>query len=232
MPVTSRGLQIKTVNGAGKKLSPDLRYDPAKRQLINVNCGCIIRPPLPPITTPPPITTSYTTAGSYTIVLPDLPTGYAWQISGTVTSGGGGGGGGGGGSNLGFIFLAGGGGFVSGIFQISFSDSVSGGTSITSVVGAGGAGGEGGLFGNPGKDGSTGSISSIEYNTVYSSSPPTNGGLGGIVFGGNSNAQIGGSQSGSGGSGGNGSTVSGSPGSPGEDGKDGSVIFTAVAKAV
>lgn len=41
MPVTLRKLLLPNISGAGKK-TPNLRYDPVKKQVIKVNCSCAI----------------------------------------------------------------------------------------------------------------------------------------------------------------------------------------------
>lgn len=40
MPVTVRSLQVRQVNGAGKKAPTNLRYDPTKKQIVNLACDC------------------------------------------------------------------------------------------------------------------------------------------------------------------------------------------------
>ena len=40
MPVTSRKLLVYKVSGAGKKAPTNLKYDPVKKQIINISCGC------------------------------------------------------------------------------------------------------------------------------------------------------------------------------------------------
>ena len=41
MPVTSRSLLVHKFSGAGKKAPTNLRYDPVKKQVVNINCDCI-----------------------------------------------------------------------------------------------------------------------------------------------------------------------------------------------
>ena len=38
MPVTSRKLLVHKVSGAGKKAPNNLRFNPVKRQVVNINC--------------------------------------------------------------------------------------------------------------------------------------------------------------------------------------------------
>ena len=40
MPVTSRRLMVYKVSGAGKKAPNNLKYDPVKKQIINIACYC------------------------------------------------------------------------------------------------------------------------------------------------------------------------------------------------
>lgn len=218
MPVTSRKLQVYQVSGAGKKGPTNLRWDNAKKHLVNILCDC----QLPQL--PNPITIEYIVAGTYTDVLPPLPSGYNWQINGTIISGGGGGGGGGGGLVIPFGTPApGGGGFTTNItFSIPLFLVLPGGASVTSIVGPGGAGGAGGQPNFPGVMGSFGGISSV--NGI--SSPPAIGGFGGNIVG-TPPGQMGGSQPGSGGSGGNGSSNAVAPGETGGPGRDGRVFFIA-----
>jgi hypothetical protein len=238
MPVTSRSLLIRQVNGAGKKAPTNLRFDPTRRQTVNLSCDCRPEPPpvLPPVLPPEPVPVvlpgpviiEYTVAGSYTNTLGPLPDGYVWRVNGVIISGGGGGGGGGGGVILGFNFSPGAGGRTFNmVFSVPLSATFPGGASITSIVGAGGAGGSGGAPSMFGGNGSFGTSSSVTYNTTIISSPPAIGGLGGFAGPGSPIGQIGGIGPGSSGSGGNGSTISGSPGSPGKPGADGRIFFTA-----
>jgi hypothetical protein len=44
MPVTSRSLLVHKVSGAGKKAPTTLRYDPTKKQVVNIRCDCIPTP--------------------------------------------------------------------------------------------------------------------------------------------------------------------------------------------
>jgi len=44
MPVTSRNLLVHKFSGAGKKAPTNLRYNPVKKQVVNINCGCIPPP--------------------------------------------------------------------------------------------------------------------------------------------------------------------------------------------
>lgn len=222
MPVTSRKLQVYQVSGAGKKGPTNLRWDNAKKHLVNILCDC----QLPQL--PNPITIEYTAPGTYTDVLPPLPSGYNWQINGTLIPGGGGGGGGGGGLLIIGSLIPGGGGFSTfTIFSIPLFLVLPGGASVTSIVGAGGAGGAGGPLNSPGAMGSFGGISSV--NAV--SSPPSIGGIGGPPNG-VPQGQLGGTQPGSCGSGGNGNTVPGGSGQPGGPGRDGRVFFTATPAPV
>lgn len=46
MPVTSRSLQVRQVNGAGKKAPTNLKYDPTKKQTVNLSCYCKLPPPI------------------------------------------------------------------------------------------------------------------------------------------------------------------------------------------
>jgi hypothetical protein len=224
MPVTSRSLLIRQVSGAGKKAPTNLRFDPTRKQIVNLSCDC--RPE--PVLVPDPVTVEYMVAGSYTDALPLLPDGYVWQVNGTITSGGGGGGGGGGGVILGFSFFPGAGGRTfNNVISLPLSVTFPGGVTITSVVGAGGAGGAGGAPSMFGGTGSFGNSSSVSYTTTIISSPPVIGGLGGFAGPGSPIGQSGGTGPGSSGSGGNGSTNSGSPGLPGFRGADGRVFFTA-----
>jgi hypothetical protein len=215
MPVTSKKLQIYQVSGAGKTGPTNLRWDNAKKQLVNILCECIV---------PSPITIEYTVAGTYTDILPSLSSRYVWQLSGTLVSGGGGGGGGGGG--LPTIFggpgTPGGGGFTSNVFSVPFNTILPSGATVTSVVGAGGAGGLGGAPRTLGLSGGIGSSSSVNG----SPSPIAIGGFGGLIIG-TPAGQPGGTQPGSGGNGGNGSIDGTAPGGAGEPGKDGRVVFTA-----
>jgi len=207
MPVTSRKLIVHQFSGAGKKAPTNLKWNVAKQKLINIKCNCF----------PDPITIQYTIAGTYTY---ELPTGYSWQISGTLTSGGGGGGGGAGG-----FFAAGGGGKTNNIlFTIPVNGIFPGGSSVIITVGAGGAGGAGASSLGDGSSGSIGSSSSFTSNAQVFTSAIVLGGIGGFVGGLPPIGEIGGTVPGSSGSGGNGGIQGGSPGSRG---KDGSVIFTA-----
>lgn len=43
MPVTSRSLLVHKFSGAGKKAPTNLRYDPVKKQVVNISCDC--KPP-------------------------------------------------------------------------------------------------------------------------------------------------------------------------------------------
>jgi hypothetical protein len=220
MPVTSRSLLINHVSGTGKKAPTNLRYNPVKKQTVNINCHCKIHSP---------ISVRYIVAGSYTIELPLLPSGYLWQITGSVTSGGGGGGGGGGGINIFGNYTSGGGGFTNfATSTVPININATGGEIITSFVGSGGAGGAGGGNSTPGFTGGLGNSSFMSLtNGITFVSNIVPGGLGGGANTGNPIGQVGGSGPGSSGSGGTGSTNSGSPGLPGAPGADGSVIFTA-----
>lgn len=40
MPVTSRKLLVYKVSGQGKKAPTNLKYDPVKKQIINISCDC------------------------------------------------------------------------------------------------------------------------------------------------------------------------------------------------
>ena len=40
MPVTSRKLLVANIPGGGKKAPTNLRYDPIKKQIINITCDC------------------------------------------------------------------------------------------------------------------------------------------------------------------------------------------------
>jgi hypothetical protein len=40
MPVTSRKLLVPYISGAGKKAPTNLKYDPAKKRIINIKCDC------------------------------------------------------------------------------------------------------------------------------------------------------------------------------------------------
>ena len=44
MPVTSRKLIVYTVSESGKKAPTNLKYDPVKKQIINIKCDC--KPPV------------------------------------------------------------------------------------------------------------------------------------------------------------------------------------------
>jgi hypothetical protein len=44
MPVTLRSLLVRQVSGAGKKAPTNLRYDPTKKQTVNLSCDCRIGP--------------------------------------------------------------------------------------------------------------------------------------------------------------------------------------------
>jgi len=218
MPVTLRSLQIRQVNGAGKKGPTNLKYDHEKKRVLNLSCDCI-----------PPVTKNYTVAGSYTDTLPVLRNGFAWQISGTVIAGGGGGGGGGGGV-FAFEFRPGGRGRSSNVISsLPISTIFPSGAVIVSTVGAGGAGGVGAVIGSPGLNGLPGNLSSLTHNTTIFSTPGFAGGIGGVVLDieGNSTGELGGTAPGSVGSGGNGRTTSGGDALPGLRGVDGSVSFTA-----
>ena len=46
MPVTSRSLLVRQVSGAGKKAPTNLRYDPTKKQIVNLSCYCNPPPPI------------------------------------------------------------------------------------------------------------------------------------------------------------------------------------------
>jgi hypothetical protein len=218
MPVTTRSQQIRHVSGAGKKAPINLKFDPAKQQVVNLSCQCRSR-----------ITIDYTVAGTYTDTLPLLPTGYVWRIRGTIISGGGGGGGGSGGVFIGIGVppLNGSGGKTnSTVFSIPFFVDFPSGALVTSVVGAGGAGGAGGQFNFAGAMGGTGSVTSIVCNSISLLSPPVIGGMGGIPMVGSSIGEVGGIGPGSSGSGGNGG-IGLLAGSPGLNGTDGRVVFTA-----
>jgi hypothetical protein len=218
MPVTSRRLLVRNISIAGKKGPNTLRYDPVKKQIINTSCNCI----------PGPVNIQYTVAGSYTDILPALPSGYSWLINGTLITGGGGGGGGG--SALIIIpptVVPGSGGQTfNTIFSIPITGIFPGGSTISSIVGAGGLGGAGGSS-SSGSNGLAGNKSSITVNSIYYESPPSIGGLGGIIGGGSISGQPGGTGSGSSGSGGNGGTDN--SGFPGLPGTAGSVTIVATA---
>ena len=40
MPVTSRKLLVYKVSGGSKKAPTNLRFNPMKRQVVNINCDC------------------------------------------------------------------------------------------------------------------------------------------------------------------------------------------------
>ena len=42
MPVTVRNLTVHKFSGAGKKAPTNLRYDPVKKQVVNIKCDCVI----------------------------------------------------------------------------------------------------------------------------------------------------------------------------------------------
>lgn len=44
MPVTTRKLIVANISGAGKKAPTNLRYDPTKKQIVNIKCDCIVEP--------------------------------------------------------------------------------------------------------------------------------------------------------------------------------------------
>ena len=46
MPVTTRSLLVRRVNGVGKKSITSLRYDHSKQQVINTSCFCLPKPPI------------------------------------------------------------------------------------------------------------------------------------------------------------------------------------------
>ena len=67
MPVTSRNLIVHKFSGAGKKAPNNLRYDPVKKHIININCDC--KPQQGPITVDANISIGNTpTLTNYTLI--------------------------------------------------------------------------------------------------------------------------------------------------------------------
>jgi len=71
MPVTLRSLQVRQVSGAGKKAPTNLRFDPTRRQIVNLSCDCNL---------PPPIVVGVASGGS--TLLYSLDDGITWSGAG------------------------------------------------------------------------------------------------------------------------------------------------------
>ena len=74
MPVTSRKLLVHNFSGAGKKAPTNLRFNPIKRRVVNINCDC------KPIVCCPDDNTFYNAGNAtteYQIIIEDDGTGFA-----------------------------------------------------------------------------------------------------------------------------------------------------------
>jgi len=152
----------------------------------------------------PPFSKQYSTSGSFTDILPLLPSSYVWRVIGTVLGGGGGGKGGRYvDDNTGIIS-----GGYAGEFSIpkTFQYDFSGGTTLTSIVGAGGLGGNvAPTINDESGDGTAGGQSSFSGS---GQSLISLGGAGAINKTDNYGGQFGGSDAGNGGTGGDGGILS------------------------